>query len=195
MSLVGLTKGDREFFEKQKTFLGTEKEKGNTFFNKDNIDAMKDSNYFERKGVPGVYDPRNPNAKVETGSPELNKKFEKGDGKGFLDNVIEGGLDYFKKNQKSEEDKDRDLLRDLAKQSGEGMKFGDFGSGAFKEVAQGLTYGQLPSQTQQMFIPGENPQGKSIGQRLAGAAVALGKGLMTGVPHGGAFGAVSGFLG
>ena len=167
---MGLTEADREFFKKQKTFLGTEKEKGNTFFNKDSIDAMKDSNYFERKGVPGVYDPRNPNAKVETGSPELNKKFEKGDGKGFLDNVIEGGLDYFKKNQKSEEDKDRDLLRDLAKQSGEGMKFGDFGGGAFKEVAQGLTYGQLPSQTQQMFIPGERAQGKSLGQRFAGAA-------------------------
>ena len=153
MSFVGLNKGDKEFFDKQKTFLGIEKEKGNNFFNKDSIDAMKDSNYFERKGVPGVYDPRNPNAKVETGSPELNKKFEKGDGKGFLDNVIEGGLDYFKKNQKSEEDKDRDLLRDLANK--QDMKFGDFGSGAFKEVAQGLTYGQLPSQTQQMFIPGE----------------------------------------
>ena len=26
-------------------------------------------------------------------------KFEKGDSKGFLDNVIEGGLDYFKKSQ------------------------------------------------------------------------------------------------
>ena len=72
---MGLTEADREFFKKQKTFLGAEKEKGNTFFNKDNIDAMKDSNYFERKGVFGVYDPRNPNAKVETGSPELNKKF------------------------------------------------------------------------------------------------------------------------
>ena len=192
---MGLNEADREFFKKQKTFLGTEKEKGNTFFNKDNIDAMKDSNYFERKGVFGVYDPRNPNAPVETGSPELNKKFEKGDGKGFLDNVIEGGLDYFKKNQKSEEDKDRDLLRDLARQSGEGMKFGDFGGGGFKEVAQGLTYGQLAPQTQQMFIPGEKATGKSLVQRFAGGIVGLGKGLMTGTPHGGAFGFASGFFG
>ena len=194
MSFVGLNKGDKEFFDKQKTFLGIEKEKGNNFFNKDSIDAMKDSNYFERKGVPGVYDPRNPNAKVETGSPELNKKFEKGDGKGFLDNVIEGGLDYFKKNQKSEEDKDRDLLRDLARQSGEGMKFGDFGGGGFKEVAQGLTYGQLAPQTQQMFIPGEKPQGKSLVQRFAGAASGLVSGLATGIPHAGGIGAIGGFL-
>ena len=192
MSNLGLTKEDREFFKDQKTFLGTEKEKGNTFFDKESINAMKDSNYFERKGVPGVYDPRNPNAPVETGSPELNKKFEKGDGKGFLDNVIEGGLDYFKKNQKSEEDKDRDLLRDLANK--QEMKFGDFGSGAFNEVAQGFTYGQLPSQTQQMFIPSEKPQGKSLVQRFAGAASGLVSGLATGIPHAGGIGAIGGFL-
>ena len=188
---MGLTDADRQFFKKQKTFLNAEKEKGNTFFDKDSIDAMKDSNYFKRKGVEGVYDPIDPKAKVETGSPELNKKFEKGDGKGFLDNVIEGGLDYFKKNQKSEEDKDRDLLRDLANK--QDMKFGDFGSGAFKEVAQGLTYGQLPSQTQQMFIPGQEG-GKSLGQRFAGAASGLLTGLSTGIPHAGGIGAIGGFF-
>ena len=188
---MGLTDADREFFKKQKTFLGAEKEKGNKFFDKESIDAMKDSNYFKRKGVEGVYDPIDPNAKVETGSPVLNKKFEKGDGKGFLDNVIEGGLDYFKKNQKSEEDKDRDLLRDLANK--QDMKFGDFGGGAFKEVAQGLTYGQLPSQTQQMFIPGQEG-GKSLGQRFAGAASGLLTGLSTGIPHAGGIGAIGGFF-
>ena len=75
------------------------------------------------------------------------------------------------------------------------MKFGDFGSGAFKEVAQGLTYGQLPSQTQQMFIPGEKAQGKSLVQRFAGAASGLIGGLSTGIPHAGAIGAIGGFLG
>lgn len=189
---MGLTDADRKFFKKQKTFLGAEKEKGNTFFDKDSIDAMKDSNYFNRKGVKGVYDPIDPNAKVETGSPELNKKFEKGDGKGFLDNVIAGGLDYFERNKKSEEDKDRDLLRDLANK--QEMKFGDFGSGAFKEVAQGFTYGQLPSQTQQMFIPGEKAEGKSILQRFAGAAQGLIGGLKTGIPHAGGIGAIGGFF-
>jgi hypothetical protein len=120
-------------------------------------------------------------------------KFEKGDSKGFLDSVISGGLDYFDKVQGEKSDADK--LIDFAKSKQKATQFGDFGAGGFKEVAQGLTYGQLPSQTQQMLIPGQQAQGKSLGQRLAGAAVGLGKGLMTGVPHGGAFGAVSGFFG
>jgi hypothetical protein len=159
---------------------------------KSNIDAMKDSNYFAREGVTNVYEPSNPKAEVETGSPELNKKF-KGDSKGFLDSIISGGLDYFDKVQGEKSDADK--IIDFAKSQQKATQFGDFGAGGFKEVAQGLTYGQLPSQTQQMLIPGQQAQGKSLGQRLAGAAVGLGKGLMTGVPHGGAFGAVSGFFG
>ena len=75
------------------------------------------------------------------------------------------------------------------------MQFGDFGSGGFKEVAgQGLTYGQLAPQTQQMFIPGEKAQGKSLGQRFAGAASGLITGLSTGIPHAGGIGAIGGFL-
>ena len=42
------------------------------FFNqkggKSLVDAMKDSNYFERKGVEGVYEPRNKKAPIVTGS-------------------------------------------------------------------------------------------------------------------------------
>jgi hypothetical protein len=45
-----------------------------------------------------------------------------------------------------------------------------------------------------MFIPGQQAQGKSLGQRLAGAAVGLGKGLMTGIPHAGGIGAIGGFF-
>ena len=37
---MGLTSADREFFKKQKSFLDFEKEKGNTFFDKDSIDTM-----------------------------------------------------------------------------------------------------------------------------------------------------------
>ena len=36
-------------------------------FSKSQVDAMKDSNYFQRRGVPGVYDAPNPKAKKETG--------------------------------------------------------------------------------------------------------------------------------
>ena len=37
-------------------------------FSKSQVDAMKDSNYFNRKGVKVVYDPVDPNAPVVTGS-------------------------------------------------------------------------------------------------------------------------------
>ena len=140
---------------------------------------------FEKSSAK-VSDYYKPDKKAKT-------KFEKGDSKGFLDSVISGGLDYFDKVQGEKSDADK--LIDFAKSKQKAAQFGDFGAGGFKEVAQGLTYGQLPSQTQQMLIPGQQAQGKSLGQRLAGAAVGLGKGLMTGVPHGGAFGAVSGFFG
>ena len=54
-------------------------------FSKSQVDAMRDSNYFERKGVEGVYEPRNKKAPIVTGS-------FKGDSKGFLDKFKEGAL-------------------------------------------------------------------------------------------------------
>ena len=121
---------------------------------------------------------------------------EENKGKSFLDKQLgnyKAYLDATKEN-KSEEDKDRDLIRELAGQSNLTQQFGDMSKGFGTEVAQGLIAYQPPSPNQQMFIPGEKG-GKSLGQRLAGAAVGLGQGLLTGVPHGGAFGAVSGFFG
>ena len=44
-------------------------------FSKSQVDAMRDSNYFNRKGVKGVYDPINPNAPVVTGSPNFLQNF------------------------------------------------------------------------------------------------------------------------
>ena len=58
------------------------------------VDAMKDSNYFERKGVEGVYEPRNTKAPVVTGS-------FKGDSKGFLDKFKEGALGNLEKSKNS----------------------------------------------------------------------------------------------
>jgi hypothetical protein len=125
---------------------------------------------FEKSGAK-VFDYYKPDEKAKT-------KFEKGDSKGFLDNVIEGGLDYFKKSQ---EKTDADKLIDFAKSQQKAAQYGDFGAGGFKEVAQGLTYGQLPSQTQQMLIPGQQGQpgffGRMAGQALGKAAGAVGAGL------------------
>ena len=165
------------------------------------VTSEKQQNPFKGFNLPSDYKETEAEAFEKSGAkvsdyykPDKNAKtkFEKGDSKGFLDNVLEGGLDYFKKNQKSDEDKDRDLLRDLANR--QSMQFGDFGRGAFQEVAQGFSYGQLPSQTQQMFIPSEKA-GKSLGQRFAGAAQGLIGGLSTGIPHAGGIGAIGGFFG
>ena len=60
-------------------------------FSKSQVDAMKDSNYFNRKGVLGVYDPPNPKAPVVTGS-FLDDDDD--DAKGFLDAFLEGYQSY-----------------------------------------------------------------------------------------------------
>ena len=152
------------------------------------LDAMKDSNYFERKGVEGVYEPRDKNAPVVTGS-------FKGDGKGFLDNFKKGALSNLEKSkEKSDTDKYLDFLRESRGMLGGNAQFGDFGGGGFKEVAEGLSYGKLPSATQQMFIPGQ--EGKQGLFSLGGAIRGGIGGFMKGGPAGALGGAaVGGFMG
>ena len=71
------------------------------------LDAMKDSNYFERKGIEGLYEPRNKKAPIVTGS-------FKGDSKGFLDKFKEGALSNLEKSkEKSDTDKYLDFLKKL----------------------------------------------------------------------------------
>ena len=152
------------------------------------LDAMKDSNYFERKGVEGVYEPRDKDAPVVTGS-------FKGDGKGFLDNFKKGALSNLEKSkEKSDTDKYLDFLRESRGMLGGNAQFGDFGGGGFKEVAEGLSYGKLPSATQQMFIPGQ--EGKQGLFSLGGAIRGGIGGFMKGGPAGALGGAaVGGFMG
>jgi len=151
------------------------------------LDAMKDSNYFERKGVEGVYEPRDKDAPVVTGS-------FKGDGKGFLDNFKKGALSNLEKSkEKSDTDKYLDFLRESRGMLGGNAQFGDFGGGGFKEVAEGLSYGKLPSATQQMFIPGQ--EGKQGLFSLGGAIRGGIGGFMKGGPAGALGGAaVGGFM-
>jgi hypothetical protein len=148
------------------------------------LDAMKDSNYFERKGVEGVYEARDKNAPVVTGS-------FKGDGKGFLDNFKKGALSNLEKSkEKSDTDKYLDFLRESRGMLGGNAQFGDFGGGGFKEVAEGLSYGKLPSATQQMFIPGqEGKQGLfSLGGAIRGGIGGFIKGGPAGALGGAAMG-------
>ena len=149
-------------------------------FSKSQVDAMKDSNYFERKGVKGVYEPRDKNAPVVTGS-------FKGDGKGFLDNFKKGALSNLEKSkEKSDTDKYLDFLKESRGMMGGNAQFGDFGGGMATEVAQGLNIYQPPSPNQQMFIPGQ--EGKP-GMFSVGGAI---KGGIGGFLKGGPAGAIGG---
>ncbi len=160
------------------------------FFNqkggKSLVDAMKDSNYFERKGVEGVYEPRNKKAPVVTGS-------FKGDSKGFLDKFKEGALSNLEKSkEKSDTDKYLDFLKETRGMA-QGGQFGSGMGGFSQEVAEGLTT-FVPPSTQQMFIPGQ--EGKpglfSVGGAIRGGI----GGFMKGGPAGALGGAaMGGFMG
>ena len=188
MSFAGLTRSDKNYFntssylnketDKSPFTLGGKTDLFDIGFKSD--DLFDFSKYKKEK-----------NNKVEVMGGQEDK------GKSFLGKQMDNYKAYLEatKEDRSEEDKDRDLIRELAGQSNLTQQFGDMTKGFGTEVAKGLIAYQPPSPNQQMFIPGEKAEGKSLGQRLAGAAVGLGKGLMTGVPHGGAFGAVSGFFG
>ena len=156
------------------------------FFNqkggKSLVDAMRDSNYFERKGVEGVYEPRNTKAPVVTGS-------FKGDSKGFLDNFKKGALSNLEKSkEKSDTDKYLDFLKETRGMA-QGGQFGSGMGGFSQEVAEGLTT-FVPPSTQQMFIPGQ--EGKpglfSVGGAIRGGI----GGFMKGGPAGALGGAAMG---
>ena len=155
-------------------------------FSKSQVDAMRDSNYFERKGVEGVYEPRNTKAPVVTGS-------FKGDSKGFLDKFKEGALSNLEKSKdKSDTDKYLDFLKETRGMA-QGGQFGSGMGGFSQEVAEGLTT-FVPASTQQMFIPGQ--EGKpglfSVGGAIRGGI----GGFMKGGPAGALGGAaMGGFMG
>ena len=156
------------------------------FFNqkggKSLVDAMRDSNYFERKGVEGVYEPRNTKAPVVTGS-------FKGDSKGFLDKFKEGALSNLEKSKnKSDTDKYLDFLRE-SRGMAQGGQFGSGMGGFAQEVAEGLTT-FVPPSTQQMFIPGQEgkPGMFSVGGAIRGGI----GGFMKGGPAGALGGAALG---
>ena len=156
------------------------------FFNqkggKSLVDAMRDSNYFERKGEEGVYEPRNKKAPIVTGS-------FKGDSKGFLDKFKEGALSNLEKSKnKSDTDKYLDFLKETRGMA-QGGQFGSGMGGFSQEVAEGLTT-FVPPSTQQMFIPGQ--EGKpglfSVGGAIRGGI----GGFMKGGPAGALGGAAMG---
>ena len=80
-------------------------------FSKSQVDAMKDSNYFQRKGIPGIYNAPNPTAKRDTGdflSSYVKDNVFTGMGKDkkgdtFTDRFMQGYKTYRPKEKTSEE--------------------------------------------------------------------------------------------
>ena len=138
MSFAGLMRGDRDFLKNPVEFK-------NTYVNKlqDAFDKRRDTSSEIESDE--IYAKEN---------KAFNDRFKKQNTKGFLDKAIAGGLDYFDKT-KDKDETDADKLIDFYKKQQQAAQFGSLGAGGFSEVAEGLNFGQLPSQNQQMFIPGQ----------------------------------------
>ena len=154
------------------------------------IEPMKDSNYYERKGIPGIYEPRNKKAPVITGTPTKNNRFA-----GLLDNSINFlGKSYF-----NEAQSDQDEMIALNEKYIEAMKgqpqFSDQRfAGQFLQADDGkfnVKFGQPASVA--MFKECATT-GKSIGDRLKGGLGGFISGAATGMPHMAGLGAFAGML-
>ena len=154
------------------------------------IGPMKDSNYYEREGIPGVYKPRNKKAPVITGTPTKNNRFA-----GFLDNSI----DFLGKSYFNDAQTEQDKLIGLNEKYIEAMKgkpqFSDQRfAGQFLQADDGkfnVKFGQPASVA--MFKEGATT-GKSIGDRLKGGLGGFMSGAATGMPHMAGVGLVAGML-
>ena len=159
-------------------------------FSKSQVDAMKDSNYFQRKGIPGIYNAPNPTAKRDTGdflSSYVKDNVFTGMGKDkkgdtFTDRFMQGFKSYRPKEKTSEE-----KIYDNLLQMGTGGQMGGgynttisdaFGAPNFT-VMQNATGSPTVIQGQK----GEEGYGSSIGGAI-GTAV--------GGPIGGAIGGALG---
>jgi len=159
-------------------------------FTKSQVDAMQDSNYFQRQGVPNVYDAPNPKAKRDTGDfldtfvknkifPGFGKD-EKGDT--FKDRFMQGFKSYRPKEKTSEE-----KIYDNLLQMGTGGSMAGAYGGTINDAfgAPGLTVmsGGSGQPTVIQGRQGEEGYGSSIGGAI-GTAV--------GGPIGGAIGGAIG---
>ena len=110
-------------------------------FTQKQINPMKDSNFFNRKGVPGVYDAPNPSAPVITGSVD-----NKSSADSFRSRFSSNMADYFKDNPDA-------FKFDEGSVGDKAEKFSDQFGGSVDEVAEGLSIFQ-PRTNPMATIPG-----------------------------------------
>ena len=115
-------------------------------FSKSQVDAMRDSNFFNRKGVKGVYDPINPNAPVVTGSPDFLQSFMGKMPKLGTDEEGKNFLDRFQSYRPKEETGQEKFYGQLADRL-------DSGKGFAVDAAEGFTVVDKPK-GQPMVIGG-----------------------------------------
>ena len=158
-------------------------------FNKSQVAAMQDSNYFNRKGVPGIYSPTDRQAPRITGSDfrdnyVKNKIFGKDEeGKGFADKFMKGFKSYRPDDKTSEE-----KIYDKLLQMGTG---GSLGGGINAQTtdafgAPGLTVTQAAAGSPTV-IAGQQGQQSPLVSGLVGG--------IGGFAQGGPIGAIGGALG
>ena len=133
-------------------------------FSKSQVDAMKDSNYFNRKGVKGVYDPVDPNAPVVTGSaPNFLQSFLGKMPKLGTDEQGKGFLDRFQSYRPKEETGQDKFYGQLADRLDSDT--------SFSPVAEGLTV-MDKQKGQPMVVQGTQEQPgllQTVGVPLVGA--------------------------
>ena len=121
-------------------------------FSKSQVDAMRDSNYFNRKGVAGVYDPIDRNAPVITGSPKSGNFLSN-----FISNMPRLGsddegksfLDRFQSYRPKEESGQEKFYGQLADKLDSGSSFAPVAEGLTimdKEEGQPTVIGGTPGQ-------------------------------------------------
>ena len=133
-------------------------------FSKSQVDAMRDSNYFNRKGVKGVYDPINPNAPVVTGSPDFLQNFMGKMPKLGTDEEGKNFLDRFQSYRPKEETGQEKFYGQLADKL-------DSGKGFAVDAAEGFTVVDKPK-GQPMVVggtPGQPGLLQTVGVPLLGA--------------------------
>ena len=153
---------------------------------KSNLDAMRDSNYFNRKGVSGVYEALNPKAPVVTGSFLDDEEAAR---KGFLDAFLEGYQSYNPEKNKTESDKLLDSMATRGK--GSGGSFKEFGNlGLYMPDNSAREQAMLQ---QNQFAAQEAAQNKQNTTRFAGG-IGTAIGTVVGGPVGGLIGGAIGGL-